>query len=132
MTTTADTDLAFAGPVALAAMVREGEVTPRELVELYLRRIEALDPTLNAFRVVRAEQALADADRIDIGSDPLPLAGVPIAVKDDLDLAGEVATRGTRSFGPPATEDAEPIRRLRAAGAIPIGVTNVPELMIFP
>ena len=129
MTATADTDLAFAGPSALAAMVRSGEVAPRELVELYLRRIEALDPTLNAFRVVRGEQALADAEQIDRSG---PLAGVPIAIKDDLELAGEAATRGTRSYGAAATADAEPIRRLRAAGAIPIGVTNVPELMIFP
>jgi amidase len=132
VTATADTDLAFAGPGALAAMVRAGETSPRELVELYLRRIEALDPKLNAFRVVRAEHALAEADRVDIGSHPAPLAGVPIAVKDDLEMSGEVASRGTRSFGPAATADAEPIRRLRAAGAIPIGVTNVPELMIFP
>jgi amidase len=79
--------------------------------------------------VVRAEQALAEADQVDRSA---PLAGVPVAVKDDIDLAGEVATRGSRTFGPPATADAEPIRRLRAAGAIPIGVTNVPELMIFP
>ena len=129
MTATAHTDLAFAGPAALAAMVRAGDVSPRELVELYLRRIEALDPQLNAFRVVRAEQALAEADRVDRSG---PLAGVPIAVKDDIDLAGEIPTRGSRSFGPPATADAEPIRRLRAAGAIPVGVTNVPELMIFP
>jgi amidase len=129
VTATAPTDLAFAGPGALAAMVRAGEVSPRELVELYLRRIEALDPQLNAFRVLRAEQALAEADT---GDRTGPLAGVPIAVKDDLDLAGQTATRGSRSFGPPATADAEPIRRLRAAGAIPVGVTNVPELMIFP
>jgi amidase len=129
MTATADIDLAFAGPGALAARVRDGDVHPRELVELYLRRIEALNPRLNAFRVVRGEQALAEAERADRTG---PLAGVPIAVKDDIALAGEVATRGTRSFGAPATEDAEAIRRLRAAGAIPIGVTNVPELMIFP
>ena len=129
MTATTPTDLAFAGPAALAALVRDGDASPRELVELYLRRIEALDPRLNAFRVVRAEQALAEADTVDRTT---PLAGVPIAVKDDLDLAGEVATRGARSFGPAATADAEPIRRLRAAGAIPVGVTNVPELMIFP
>jgi amidase len=132
VTATAHIDLAFSGPGALAAMVRAGEASPRELVELYLRRIEALDPQLNAFRVLRAERALAEADEVEIGSHPRPLAGVPIAVKDDLDLAGEVATRGTRSFGPAAAADAEPIRRLRAAGAIPIGVTNVPELMIFP
>ncbi len=129
MTATAHTDLAFAGPGALSAMVRSGETSPRELVELYLRRIEALDPQLNAFRVVRAEQALAEAEAVDRTA---PLAGVPIAVKDDIDVAGEVASRGSRSFGPPATADAEPIRRLRAAGAIPIGITNVPELMIFP
>jgi len=129
VTATAHTDLAFAGPGALGAMVRAGDVSSRELVELYLSRIEALDPQLNAFRVVRAEQALAEADQVDRSA---PLAGVPIAVKDDIDLAGETRTRGSRSFGPPATADAEPIRRLRAAGAIPVGVTNVPELMIFP
>ena len=129
MTATADTDLAFAGPTALAAMVRAGDASARELVELYLRRIESLDPKLNAFRVLRAEQALDEAETVDREG---PLAGVPIAVKDDLDLAGEVATRGSRSFGAPATADAEPLRRLRAAGAIPVGVTNVPELMIFP
>jgi amidase len=132
VTATAHTDLAFAGPAALARMVRGGETSPRELVELFLRRIEALDPKLNAFRVVRAEQALAEADTVEKRSPSTPLAGVPIAIKDDLDLAGEVATRGARSFGAVAGTDAEPIRRLRAAGAIPIGVTNVPELTIFP
>ena len=85
MTVIAHTDLAFAGPGALVAMVRSGDVSARELVELYLRRIEALDPQLNAFRVVRAEQALAEADRVDRSA---PLAGLPLAVKDDIDLAG--------------------------------------------
>jgi amidase len=129
VTASADTDLVFAGPDALAAMVRDGQVAPRELVELCLARIEALDPQLNAFRVVRAEQALDEAER---GDRTGPLAGVPIAVKDDLALAGEVATRGSRSYPGPAPADAEALRRLRAAGAIPIGITNVPELMIFP
>jgi amidase len=132
MTATADTELAFAGPGALAAMVRDGQVHSTGLVELYLRRIEALDPRLNAFRVVRGEQALAEAERVDRSDLNQSLAGVPIAVKDDVAVAGEVATRGTRSSGPEATADAEVIRRLRAAGAIPIGITNVPELMIFP
>ena len=63
MTATQDTELAFAGPVALAARVRDKEVSPRELVELYLRRIEALNPRLNALRTVLAEQALAEADK---------------------------------------------------------------------
>ncbi len=128
-------DLAFAGPAALAQLVRTGEATPRELVERFLARIEALDPRLNAFRLVLAEQALAEADAtLERGDVNGPLAGVPIAVKDDLAVAGQVATRGMRpaNWPAPAAQDAEPVRRLRAAGAIPIGITNVPELMIFP
>jgi amidase len=130
VTATAEDQLAFAGPAALAARVRAREVSPRELVELYLRRIEALDPRLNAFRVVMAEEALAEADRRE--GDQGPLAGVPFAIKDDLPVRGQATTRGSRSFAAPAAEDAEVVRRLRAAGAIPIGVTNVPELMIWP
>jgi amidase len=133
-TTSSQPETAFAGPAALAALVHAREATPRELVELYLRRIEALDPSLNAFRVTLAEQALAEADELDGDRLAGPLAGVPIAVKDDIALAGQVATKGTRvlSGAAPAAADAEPLRRLRAAGAIPIGITNVPELMIFP
>jgi amidase len=137
MTATAGTDLAFAGPGALAGLVRAGEVAPRELVELFLRRIEAIDPKLNAFRVTMAEQALGEADALT-GSGAAsaawgrPLAGVPIAIKDEMAVAGQVTTFGSRSFGPAAVADAEIVRRLRAAGAIPIGITNVPELMIFP
>ena len=130
MTATADQELAFAGPAALAKLVRERQVKPRELVELCLRRIEAIDPTLNAFRVTMAEEALAAADTLSEADGPL--AGVPIAVKDDISVAGQSVTRGSRSYGPPASADGEVVRRLRAAGAIPIGITNVPELMIFP
>ncbi|HET8978986.1 MAG TPA: amidase family protein [Solirubrobacteraceae bacterium] len=129
MSLTADTHLAFAGPGALAAMVRDNQIHPRELVELYLRRIESLDPRLNAFRVVLADEALAEADRVDRTG---PLAGVPIAVKDEMEVAGQVATRGARSYGAPAAADHEVVRRLRAAGAIPVGITNAPELCIFP
>ena len=133
MSTPTDTgtagDLHFAGPGALAKLVRDGEVSSRELVEMCLARIAGLDPQLNAFRALRAEEALAEADACDRAG---PLAGVPIAVKDDIAVAGQVHTRGSRSYGPPDTADAEAIRRLRSAGAIPIGITNVPELMIFP
>ncbi len=132
MTATASDELAFAGPAALADLVRRREVKPRELVELFLRRIEAIDPKLNAFRVTLAEQALAEADAAGVDATDRPLAGVPIGVKDEMALAGQTATMGSRSYGPPAAADAEIVRRLRAAGAIPIGVTNVPELMIFP
>ncbi len=126
--TAADADLVLSGPAALAARVRSGELSARELVEACLRRIEALDPELNAFRVLLADEALAAADRPREG----PLAGVPFGVKDDLAVAGQTRTRGSRSAAPVAAADAEVVRRLRAAGAIPIGITNVPELMIFP
>ncbi len=128
MSTTTDVDRVFAGPAALAELVRAKEVHPRELVELCLRRIEELNPRLNAFRVTMAEEALAAADAEPSG----PLGGVPIAVKDDLPVVGQSTTRGSRSYGQPASADAEAVRRLRAAGAIPIGITNVPELTIFP
>lgn len=130
MTATADQELAFAGPVALAGMIRRRELSPRELVELFVARIEAIDPKVNAFRGTVAEQALAEADAL-VAVDR-PLAGVPFAVKDEMPIAGQVATQGSRSYGLPATRDAEIVRRLRAAGGIPIGITNVPELMIFP
>jgi amidase len=130
MTITEEQDLAFTGVAALAEKVRAKQVSPRELVELYLRRIESLNPRLNAFRVTLAEEALAAADAM---SEPDgPLAGVPVAIKDDQAVAGQATTLGSRSYGPPATADSEVVARLRAAGAIPIGITNVPELMIFP
>ena len=134
MTPSADSDLAFAGPLALAAKIREREVSAREVVELYLRRIEALDPKLNAFRVILADQALAAASALDESgaADAGPLTGVPIAVKDDMPVAGQRMTYGSRSRVDVQGADAEPLRRLRAAGAIPIGITNVPELMLFP
>jgi amidase len=125
----ADADLVFAGPEALATRVRAGEIRPRELVEACLRRIEAIDPRLNAFRTTTPEQALAAADEAPTDG---PLAGVPVAIKGDTPLAGEPTARGSKTHGPPASADAEVVRRLRAAGAIPIGVTNVPELTIFP
>jgi amidase len=130
MSTTAEHDLAFAGPSALAELVRSRQVHPRELVELCLGRIERLDPQLNAFRVTMADEALAQCDgtAASVGL----LAGVPIGVKDNMPVAGQATTRGSRSSGPPSSADSEAVRKLRAAGAIPIGITNVPELMIFP
>ena len=129
MTVTEDLDLAFRGPGALAALVRDGDVHPRELVELCLRRIQALNPRLNAFRVTLAEEALAEADASPRTG---PLAGVPVAVKDDLPVKGQTTTWGTKTAPSPQPADAAAVAALRAAGAIPIGITNVPEQMIFP
>ena len=126
-------ELAYAGPLRQAELIREKEILPRELVELYLERIERIDPELNAFRVVLAERALTEAKqaaRRKAGPER-PLLGVPFAVKDNHDLIGEVTTHGTGAYDrAPAKEDAEIVRRLRAAGAIPIGKTLLPELAI--
>ena len=123
-------ELAFAGPGELARRVRERQVHPVEVVELFLSRIEALDPKLNAFRTTLAEEALAAArdQRTPAG----PLAGVPVAIKDDTEVRGQPMMRGTRAPVAREPADAEIVRRLRAAGAIPIGITRVPELMIWP
>ncbi len=128
-------DLAFAGIARQAELVRSGEVSPAELVELYLRRIERIDPLLNSFRIVFAERALAEARQAEgrrgAGSDR-PLLGVPVAVKDNHDVAGEVSTHGSRAFGPAAQRDSEIVRRIKQAGAIVIGKTHLSELAILP
>ena len=129
------TDLAFAGVARHADLVRSGEATPRELVEACLRRIERLDPELNAFRKVCWERALAEAGQADArarAGDQRPLLGVPVAIKDDVGIAGETMTFGSNAYGGPEQRDWEIVRRLRAAGAIVVGITNVPELTIFP
>ena len=126
-------DLAFAGPLRQAELIRAGEISPRELVQVYLERIERIDPQLNAFRVVLAERALTEAKQAGRrkASQDRPLLGVPFAIKDNHDLTGEVTTHGTGAYDrSPAAEDAELVRRLRAAGAIPIGKTLLPELAI--
>ncbi len=116
-------------------MVREREISSRELTQLQLDRIARLQPELNAFRIVRAEQALVAADAADaMGAEERgPLHGVPVAIKDDVDMAGEVTCHGTNAAGDtPAPADSEVVARLRGAGAILVGKTNVPELEIFP
>ena len=129
------TDPVFAGLARQAELIATGAVSSRELTEAYLERIARLDPTLNAFRIVLAERALIEADQADgrrRGGEDRPLLGVPIAIKDDTDVAGEITAHGTNAYGEPAREDAEVVRRLRAAGAVIVGKTNVPELEITP
>jgi amidase len=131
-----DTDeLPYAGVARQAELLRSGEITATELMQLHLDRIDRLDGELNAFRVVRAERALEEAraahERLRAG-DEVPLLGVPVAVKDNMDVAGELTTHGTGLVTEPATTDCEAVRRLRAAGAVIVGKTNMPELALWP
>jgi amidase len=131
-------DLAYAGIARQAELIAAGEVSSRALVELYLERIARYDGQLNAFRIVFAERVRLEADQADARrgagreSGMRPLLGVPIAVKDDIDVAGELTPYGTNATGEPARADAEVVRRLRQAGAVIIGKTNVPELCLWP
>jgi amidase len=119
----------------IADAVRRGEAEPRRVAQQHLERIERLNPQLGAFRRIRHEEALAEADvlatRSDLGR--LPLAGVPVAVKDNVAVAGE-QTRNGSSASPEAVNDSDHpvVARLRAAGAIVVGLTNVPELCLNP
>ena len=123
-------ELAFAGVARQAELIASGDVSSRELVILYLERIERLDPQLNAFRKVMDERALVDVQQADGrrgAGDERPLLGVPIAVKDVEDVTGEVTSWGTAANFTPASQDSELVRRLRSAGAVVIGKTNLPE-----
>ena len=130
-----DADLAFAGVAGQAERLRRGEVSARELVELALARIERANGELNAFGAVYPERALAEADAADRrrqAGEEAPLLGIPVAVKDEMDLEGEVTSRGTGAVGERAGADAEIVRRLRAAGAVIVGKTTMPELGLWP
>ena len=130
-----DAEAAFAGVAGQSELMRRGDASARELTELTLARIAALDPALNAFGAVLRDRALAEADEADrrraAGEDG-PLLGVPIAVKDEIDLAGHVTSRGTGAFTAPAPDDAAVVARLRAAGAVIVGKTTMPELGLWP
>lgn len=130
-----DDELAFAGVARLAQLVRAREVSPRELVTLYLDRIARLDPVLNAFRTVLGDRAMAEAADVErrlAAGEALPLAGVPIAVKDDTDVAGVSSMCGTGIDAGPASTDSAAVRRLRAAGAVIIGKTHLSEFGAYP
>ncbi|MEV5610759.1 amidase [Streptomyces sp. NPDC052225] len=125
-------------PLGLGDTAREladGSVSSRALVERALAGIERTQPVLNAFRQVRAEAALAEADAADralASGERRPLLGVPVAVKDDMDVAGEPTAFGCAGEFPARERDAEAVRRLRAAGAIVVGKTNTCELGQWP
>jgi amidase len=128
-------DIAFLGVAGQAELVRRGDASAQELVELALARIDRLDRELNAFAAVYQERALLEAAQADArvrAGDDRPLLGVPIAVKDEIDIRGEVTSYGTGGFVTPAPADAEVVQRLRAAGAIVVGKTKMPELGLWP
>jgi aspartyl-tRNA(Asn)/glutamyl-tRNA(Gln) amidotransferase subunit A len=116
----------------LAGLIHKRELKPSELMDATLKRIEALNPKLNAFCAMRAEQALAEARALDgkiaRGEEIGPLAGLPLGVKDLFDVAGLPTTFGSVPFknNMPANDSVE-VARLRAAGAIVVGKTNAPE-----
>jgi amidase len=120
-------DLLRQPAVQLAARVRSGEVSSRELVDASLSAIERLDGAINAFTFVDADGARAAADRVGPG-DPRPFAGVPIAIKDNRAVAGLPITMGSDLYADVVSgEDAFLVARLRAAGFVIVGKTNLPE-----
>ena len=129
------TDIAFAGAAEQARMLAAGVITAPVLLERYLERIFRVDRELRSYRVVLAESARREAaaaqERLDAG-ERLALLGVPIAIKDDVDVAGEFTCLGSSAFDAAATADAEVVRRLREAGAVILGKTAVPEMMLWP
>lgn len=122
-----------------AAAVRAGTTTAVAETQAALARIAERDPALGAFQVVRAERALAEAAALDAtlvarlaAGENLPLAGVPIAIKDNIPVAGEPMREGSAATSAePRPADHEVVARLRAAGAIVVGITRVPELCVF-
>lgn len=120
---------------ALAEQIRRRKVSPREVVESHLQRIEALNPKLNAFVSLRAEAAREEARAAEAAVErrqPLgPLHGVPMSIKSSIDVAGLPCEAGSRlRAGHVPSTDAPLVTRLRAAGAIVLGNTNVPELLM--
>jgi amidase len=118
----------------IAAGVRSGRLSALELVAAALKRIAERDERLGAFQLVRAEKAAAEAAEVARRADlaQLPLAGVPIAIKDNVAVAGEPMRNGS----PLTPDDPQPadhpvVARLRAAGAVAVGITRVPELCVF-
>jgi amidase len=120
--------------VEIAALVRAGEVTAVDVVRAHLDHIDAVDARIGAFRVVRREEALAEAHAIDtaLARFSLPLAGVPIAIKDNVAVAGEICTDGSPACTRgPEVKDHAVVARLRRAGAVVVGITRAPELCLY-
>jgi len=117
--------------IAQARMIRERKISSLELIDLHLRRIDEVNPALNAVVQMLAESARTAARRADQSEPRGPLHGVPFTIKDSIESEGTRCTAGTvgRRSAPVSTEDATLVARLRAAGAIPIARTNLPDLL---
>lgn len=112
----------------LAQLIRKREISSVEVVESHLRRIEAVNPAVNAVAVVLGESALEAAKEADARPGSGPLHGVPFTVKENIDCTGSATTQGVPALAeamPP--RDAPIVERMKAAGAIPIARTNLPE-----
>jgi amidase len=129
-----DADLGVLSALETAAAVRDGRLCARESVEAALARVAERDAALHAVSALRLDAALADADALDAGGPGHdgPLAGVPVMVKEELDVGGMVTTFGGLGNTSPAREDCESVRRLRAAGAVVVAKTVMPEFGQFP
>jgi amidase len=126
-------DIVAAGPIVQAAAMRAGEISSRELTEATIKTLERENARLNAIVEFLADEALTqadDADRRRAQGEDGPLLGVPIAVKNEQDIAGHVTAKGSRAVTRVATEDSEIIRRLRVAGMPMVATTTLPELAI--
>lgn len=136
MSATPTTALVGLGAAELAGRIARGEIMAREAVEAHIARLEAINPALNAIVVPRFDEARAEADAADerqARGEPLgPLHGVPITIKEAFDLAGTPATYGLRSRAQTLAAADDPyVARLRAAGAIVLGKTNVPQVLLY-
>ncbi len=114
-----------------ARLIREGAISSVDLITAHLARIEEVNPALNATVEILRETALHTAGKVDAGNVTGPLAGVPFSIKDSIEVEGTVCSAGTPGYRdrPVSTRDATLVARLRAAGAIPIARTNLPDLL---
>ncbi len=123
------TDLTTLTASELASLIRERKVSSAEVVQAHLARIEAVNEQVNAVTVVLSESALEAAKKADSGAADGPLHGVPFTIKENIDCVGTATTNGVPALAESMpTRDAPVVERMKAAGAIPIGRTNLPEM----
>lgn len=129
-----DAELVAAGPTRQAELLADGSTTSRRLTEATLAAIERADHDVNATVAVFAESALAAADEADrrrAAGESGPMLGIPVAVKDDLDVAGTVTGRGSRGATGVAAVDSALVAAMRSAGMVIVATSTLPELAIF-